>query len=282
MIQPVQGGELVTYGMGGPVLGHAAPDEAVEGQAGGPHQVGPHLVVGGLRQRPRAVVHQHLQQALRQPVLHIPSHREGEVLLQDVDEGIHHAVAHLTHRQAVGGGGIQHSKAGQHQRIVEGELGLPPAHHGGGIALGAGGRQGQHAAQRQRCFDGRLVQQDVPGILPLEAGRGGHELGAIHHGSATDRQQEVDALALDQIHRLHQLIVLGVGAYAGKLQPLPARQRLGQLLIDAVLLDAAAAVEHQQAAARRYQLRQRGYLALPETDAGGIGILEVVHGRALG
>ena len=39
MIQPVQGGELVTYGMGGPVLGHAAPDEAVEGQAGGPHQV---------------------------------------------------------------------------------------------------------------------------------------------------------------------------------------------------------------------------------------------------
>ncbi|MNP09879.1 hypothetical protein D3C76_1020000 [compost metagenome] len=98
-----------------------------------------------------------------------------------MDEGIHHAVAHLAYRQAVGGGGIQHRKPGQHQRIVEGELGLSPAHHGGGIALGAGGRQGQHAAERQRPLDRRLLQQDVPGILPLEAGRGGHELGAIHH-----------------------------------------------------------------------------------------------------
>ncbi|MNB98150.1 hypothetical protein D3C75_453940 [compost metagenome] len=281
MIQPVQGGELVTYGMGGPVLGHAAPDEAVEGQAGGPHQVGPHLVVGGLRQRPRAVVHQHLQQALRQPVLHIPSHREGEVLLQDVDEGIHHAVAHLARRQAVGGGGIQHRKPGQHQRVVEGELGLPPAHHGGRIALGSSGWQGQHAAERQGRLDRCLVQQDLPGVLPLEAGRRRHELGAIHYGSAAHRQQEVDALALDQSHRLHQLIVLRVGTYTGKLQPLPSRQRLGQLLIDTVLLDAAAAVEHQQAAACRDKLRQCGDLALPETDASRIGILEVVHGRAL-
>ena len=282
MIQPVQGGELVTDGVGGPVLGHAATDEAVERQAGRPHQVGAHLVVGGLRQRTRTVVHQHLQQPFRQPVLHLAPHREGEVLLEDVDEGIHHAIAHLARRQAVGGGGIQHRKHRLHQRIVEGELGLPPAHHGGGVALRAGGRQGQHAAQRQRCLDGGLVPQDLPGIVPLEAGRGGHELGAIHHGAATHRQQEVDALALDQSHRLHQLIVLGVGADAGKLQPLPARQRLGQLLIDPVLLDAATPVEHQQTAAGRDQLGQPGDLAFTKTDAGGIGILEVVHGRALG
>lgn len=44
----------------------------------------------------------------------------------------------------------------------------------------------------------------------------------------------------------------------------PARQRLGQLLIDTVLLDAAAAVEYQQAAACRDKLRQCGDLALPK------------------
>ena len=50
---------------------------------------------------------------------------------------------------------------------------------------------------------------------PLEAGCGGHELAAIHHGTAADRQQEVDALALDQGHRLHQLIVLGLAPMPG-------------------------------------------------------------------
>jgi len=60
------------------------------------------------------------------------------------------------------------------------------------------------------------------------------------------------------------------------------RSRLGQLVIDAVFLDAATAVEHQQATACRDQVGQRGYLAVTKTDPGRIGILEVVHGKALG
>ena len=69
-IQPVQRGELVTDGAGGPVLRHAAPDEAVERQAAAHIR----LRAPGSWRAPAstrgAAVHQHLQQPFRQPVLH--------------------------------------------------------------------------------------------------------------------------------------------------------------------------------------------------------------------
>jgi hypothetical protein len=55
------------------------------------------------------------QQPFGEAILHLGIHRVGEVLLQGVDEGIHHPIGHLTGGQGVGEHGVEHGEARHHE-----------------------------------------------------------------------------------------------------------------------------------------------------------------------
>ncbi len=93
VVEAVQGGDLVAQHVGRPVLRYTGPDQAVQRQSGAPHDVGAHLVVFRFHQRLGALFQQSQQQTFGEAILHLGVDRIGEVLLQDVDEGIHHPLA---------------------------------------------------------------------------------------------------------------------------------------------------------------------------------------------
>ena len=279
VVDAVLGGELVTDQVGGPVLRHAGPDEAIEGLGGDPHQVGAHIVVLRRGQRPGADLEEGLQQALGVAVLHHAALRIGEVLLDDVHEGIGHAVGDLARRQGEGEGRVEHRELRVEQRAHEGELGLGglAGHHRGAVHLRAGGRQGQHRAERQCLLDhAAATRRDLPG-LTLEARRGSNELGAVDDRTAAHGEQEVELLAAHLGDRFHQRLVAGIGFDAGKLMRHAAAERGPHLREGAVLVGTGTAVEHQHPRRWRHQMGELGQGIGTEDDSGGVVKLEIQH-----
>ncbi|MNZ86244.1 hypothetical protein D3C78_1050610 [compost metagenome] len=114
--------------------------------------------------------------------------------------------------------------------------------------------------------------------IRLIVGRCGNKLGAINHGAAADRQQEIDILCAHHFDRFHQRFVGWVRLNAGKLLHVAARQCGINLIQHAVLLHAAATVGDQNACIGRDLLRQAGNLVLTEQDFGWGMENKVLHG----
>ncbi len=285
VVEAVQGGDLVAQHVGGPVLRYTGSDQAVQRQGGTPHDVGAHLVVFRFHQRLGALFQQGQQQALGEAILHLGVDRVGEVLLQDVHEGIHHPVGHLTGRQGVGEHGVEHGKARHHEGREEVHLvaAAAPGHHGTHVHLGTGGRQGQHGAERDggAHFVAHCLE-DVPGIPGrIIMGSRGDELGAVQHGAAADGQQEVDPLGAGQLDRPHQGLVGGVGLDAAEFKQGHAGQFAADLGQQAAAHHAAATVGDEDAGVARQLFTQLGDLALAEQDLGRGMQGEVVHRHCL-
>jgi hypothetical protein len=79
------------------------------------------------------------------------------------------------------------------------------------------------------------------------------ELGAIDHGASTDRQQKVQALAVNGLHCFHQGFMAWIGLDAAELHNGPLAKRGAHLIQGASTARTFAAVEHQDPGAGRHQ-----------------------------
>ena len=261
--------------MGDPVLRHADTDHAAQRLVGRPHQVLPPGVVVALVEGIGQGL-ERLHHRFGVTVLHQRPDRIGQVLLANMNKGIDDAVFQLAIRQAGHDLRIEDGEARPGRRHVEDLFLLrrPLGHHGPDIRLRAGRRQGQHDADRQRLPGNMLAADDVPTIAVIERSAG-NELGAIGYRTATDAENEIDALLAHQRHGLFQRFQRRVRFDPRELDDPAPRQRLRDLLVDAIALDRAATVEQQDPGLGRNQLTQLGEAVGAENDLGRVAVVEV-------
>ena len=89
----IQGSQLMLQSMGGKVVPFVpAAGQTVVGQAAGPHDLRPGLIVLRIDVKDRSVFHDRAQEALRQRVRYLHLRTVGEVPFH----GMHHDIAHGT------------------------------------------------------------------------------------------------------------------------------------------------------------------------------------------
>ena len=232
----------------GPVLPAAHAAEVVVGQHARPHEVRPGVVVVGGCQGLGRGGENGFHEALAQTVRHVHVLRGGEVALHDVGEHVRGAAGGLVSGEGTGVPGVHDGENG----AVDVAFDIAPlqifslqGNDAGVGGLAAGGGQGQHHAHGQGLLR-RLFGEEVPEIAVV-----GHAhadgLGGVDGAAAAHRQNEVHALPAAQVDALVHLAAAGVGLDTAQLHPGDAGlpQGSSRIVICAVALDAAAAVDHQ-------------------------------------
>ena len=231
-----------------PVGGLAAGDQGVQRPCRRPHDVGARLVVFGIIDRDQRAVDDGLHQCLGKIIRGIVVVAR-EVLLTDVVEDVIDTRRHLSLGQREGelwveDGELRHDIIAKDMADLE--LLLVVGDDGAAVHLGAGARHRQDAADRDDGAVG-LLKADivfVPRIvIAVDGDR--YRLGVVAAGAAADRQQKIDVILSRKLYALAQLINGRVGHHARVLDDGFAviLEDLGHRVIDAVLLDRAAAVD---------------------------------------
>jgi len=125
---------------------------------------------------------------------------------------------------------------------------------------------------------------DIPAVAAVERGTG-NVLGAVRHRAAADAEDEIDFPPFCEVDRNGQGFQRRVGFDAGEFDHRAPGQRGRHLVVNAIALDRAAAVEQQHPGVGRNQAVQLGEDVGAENDLGRIVIAEfeqVGHGRVLG
>lgn len=140
------------------------------------------------------------------------------------------------------------------------------------------GREGEHRVDGQGLVCLGAVKHQVPGVTVVEGTRG-DDLCRVYGGAAADGQHHLQAALPAEVDATAHGLDSWVGLHAGQLRHLHAG--LGKdaqgLVVDAVALDGAAAVDQQRLGARLRKLTQVADGTLAKVDAGGNVVGEVVH-----
>ena len=122
------------------------------------------------------------------------------------------------------------------------------------------------------------MDDQIPGIAVVLCA-GSDNLGAVDGASSADGQHHIDAVFLAERHASSDGLNLRVRLDTGKLLDCQAcfLQNLHGSIIDAIPLDASAAIHEQNLAAAFLQLAQVRNLSLPEMNPGGHLKCEIVH-----
>lgn len=159
-------------------------------------------------------------------------------------------------------------------------VGIQVGDHGHIVHLRAGGGHGQHGEDGQGLLGHRRAGGKVPGIAVVQS-TGSNGLGAVDDAAAAQGQHAVQSVLAAQLHAFADGGDAGIGLHAAQLDPLdPVLPQLsGGAVIDAVALDAAAAVDHQHPAGPGGHLAAQFFdLSLAEVDHRGDRISKVFHG----
>ena len=210
---------------------------------------------------------------------------QREILLAGVAEHVDEPVGGLFDRQGEQIGRVEHRELRRQRERGVPQLAVagPVGEHGRVTHLGAGGRRGQHHAERHEVLRGGLAGFDivVPQVLVLaQAGAERDELGAVDDRTTADGQDQGHAMLLDQLHAFEDLVEPRVRRHAGQFDDLVAgfAQRGRHVVIGAVALDRAAAVDQQHGSGARLGLLGHMHgLAFTEVDLDGIVEDEVSH-----
>ncbi len=201
-------------------------------------------------------------------------------MLADVHKRVHDAVADLFLWQCKRRHGIQDREHGKHVLRQEKQLLLRflPRDHGTAIALRSGGRQGEHGSQGQSAFHvGADRAENLPGVGTFEHGRGGNELGRVEDRTTPHGQDEPDLFAPHDFDRAQTGFILRIGFDSRKFDQAMIRQRLADLIVDAIAFDRSAAVCQQHWHALGNARRDLGNHALPEENFRGVLVGEIEH-----
>jgi len=95
VIDAVEGGEFVANHVAGPILRHAAADQALEGTSGGPNEIGAGVVVLRSGEALGSLRDQYPHDGFGELILDRGMGRVGEVLFNDMGECIADAVFDL-------------------------------------------------------------------------------------------------------------------------------------------------------------------------------------------
>ena len=241
----IAGRKLVLHGVHAPRALFAQGNGAVDGVAGGPHQVGPGGVIVRRAQGNGPKVDACFQNGLGHSVLQIARLAARKIRLQRVAHNVRRAGRRLVCGHGEGVGRVQHAGHGAHGRVGNAALFacLPVGNNGHVVHLRAGGRKRQHAEHRQHLRHRGLAFNQVPRGAAVKAGRR-HHLGAVDGAAAAHGQHAAQAVLAAQrgapVHRGGA----GVGLYPGQLHIRNARlaQRALHLGQQARALDRAAAI----------------------------------------
>ena len=260
----------------------AAGGQAVEGQRGGPHHGGAGVVVGRVFEDAQRGGDYRAGQRVHYLVgnfgVGVPG---GEIALDDVRYGVDRAVGHLLARQRQRGLGVQRRDLREEGRAV-GRIflgGSLVGDHAAGVHLRAGGGQRERREERQSLADLGLAAEKVPDVALVHR-PGGYGLGLVYNGAAPRRHYQVAAgragLRYAGLHVRERRVRL----YAGMLRHRHAVPGEGfhYDVVDAVLIDAAAAVDEQRLLAGLRGLGpELGHHGLAEDYPRGIYESEVLH-----
>ena len=222
------------------------------------------------------------QQALAELVGELVVLDGGEVALVGVHHDVNDAAGRLVGGEGVGELGIHDGEAGADAVVVAGglDLQLVVIEHAAGAALAAGcgdGDDGAHGHHHGRVLGAQEVVPDVAVIERADA----DALGGVDDAAAADGQQEVDALAFDDLDALAHVLHAGVGLSAAEINGGYARflDVLPHAVQQAAAHDAAAAVDDEDlgGALLGAELADILLLVLAEHELGRAVESEVVH-----
>jgi len=231
-----------------PVLRNACADQTVEPQRRGPHQVGAHIVIFRLPERFGPLLDQREQQPFGKPVLNLAVHGIRQVLLQDVNKCIHHAVAGFGRRQRERFRRIQNGKTGKQKVVHDGALPVcgPARNNGPVVHFRTARRQCQNRAQRHCPADGGAFVFHEQIRLAAEGNGSGHKLGSVNHGTASDGEKEIDLFFAGQSNAGAKRFIFRIRPDAAKFGNVKACQRPENFIQDAVFPGALSAKGHHQ------------------------------------
>jgi hypothetical protein len=186
-------------------------------------------------------------------------------------------VLKLPPAEALHGGWVENGKDRAGRLILERQLqfALTAGYNRDRIALRSSGGERQECADRQ-CSGRELAACKIrPWIRGTRRNHRRQELGSIDNGAATHAQDQIDVVLAGHVCSLLQGFVNGVWLDAAELENRALRQTGHDLIIDAVMLDAAAAIEQQHTRRRRHQIAQGLNLAGSEAYVGWVVYAEL-------
>ena len=275
--------DCLTQHMHFPVRGFALCDEGVERPCRRPHDVAARLVVFGVLDRDAGAVDEGAQQPFRDVVRRVVV-LAREILLQDVGHDVIKARLHLIFGERIGELGVEHREFGEHflaEHVPDLELFRVVGDDGASVHLAARAHHGQHAPHGDELA-GRLLETDeifLPGVLAAIR-RDGHRLRVVAHRAAAHGKDEIRLARTRALASLVQLLHGGVGHDARVLGDVLAAlaEDGGHLVVDAVALDGAAAVDQHHVLAVLSELAlEPVQCVLSEIEFGGVAISEITQ-----
>ena len=266
----------------GAVLDPADADGVVVAHDAGPHDLRADIVVIRVADGLGPELYHGAEQALAELVGELVVLNGGKITLVGVHHDVNDAAGRLIGRKGVCELRIHDGEAGADAVVVAGGFDLERVvvQHAARGALAAGGGDGNNGADGHH--DGRVLgaQEVIPHVAVIESADA-DALGGVDDAAAADGEQEVDALALDDLDALAHVLHAGVGLSAAEVNG-------GDALVLDVLADAvkepaadhaAAAVDYEDLgrALLGAELADILLLVLAEHELGGAVESEVVH-----
>ena len=250
----VEGRELVLDAVARPVLRASDAADVVVRERARPHDVRAGGIVHRVAQDGRALGDDRAHEGFAEFVRHQHVARRREIALDDVGKDVHEAAGRLVGRKGEGELGVHHGEARTQPVAGDGALEVVRLQADDAVArsLAAGGGEGEDDADGERGGDDRrllavLAEGEVAEVAVVE-GAEGDGLRRVDDAAAADGEDEVDLLAADEIDALADEGFARVRLHAAEGDEGDARllQRLHDLVVDAVSLDAPAAEVQQR------------------------------------
>ena len=238
MVEAVQSGEFVSNHVSSPILIYSHSEKSVEAHSGSHHKVGAIGIFSiTLGQDARRDIDESAQHALGKAIHHFGAAGSGEILLGSVNESVDYTVGHLSLRQTIDRGRVEHRELRKTFRIVERIFLLRGSarDYCATVHLRAGGGQSEHRAERQCGRHFGFAGNKFPRVA-IVVDAGSYEFGAIDNRATAYGENKVDFLGFTERNGSHKSVVIGVGFDAAKLYYGALAQRIGHLLVYAVTL----------------------------------------------
>ena len=269
------------HGVYRPCAALAVADHIVDRPGGSPHEVCACFVVIRLLHGDGCIVDNGLEQRFTEAILQEAVSDEGEVGFQHMRHNVCRACGGLILGNTVGIFGVEdgHLGAGLFKCEADLVVGLQIGDNGVSIHLGTGSGQGEDSDHGQELGGLCLADDNIPCVAFIE-GAEGNCLGAVQRAAAANCYDDIYAMLAAQCGAFIDGGVTGVGVDAGQFYPFNAvfTEHSGDGIVDAVLLDAAAAVGKQYLGAVCFDgLGQCCDLPLAEINFGADVVRKVDH-----
>ena len=243
--------------MGRPILHNPRRNHKVQSRRRTPEQIGANVVIFGFFQHFRSLFDQCLNNRQSPPVLQGGIDVVRCVLFHHMNESVRNSVDRLAFGQGKSRTGINDRKFRKYGRNAAAEFFLcfPSGNDQIAIHFRPRRRQGDHRT------DGHFLRQryqafhNLPFIAVIPR-RHGYELRRIQNGTASDGQNEIDILRIDNLHGLQARFIFRIRLDSRKFDDFKTFQRLFHLIVNAVLFYRPASVCHQNLFSRGYQSGQ--------------------------